>query len=276
MRRRSGWWSRRRGELHPLLGVPAFLAAMVLSAPIYGWIDDKVGGSRDSPAMLFPYLCCALMPALALTCAVAAAIQSMLTRGRDRLLEGAIEVAGGPPARRIELPHVDRTLVMYLAAAATLACIGFAVWPRGAPPQDPPPVRPASAEAPTREAEVRRQLAQAEGGDPGAPPEEGPRPRAQALGLAHAAIVKRLSELGVEGLRLEARRITRGGQGWWRVSARGGIEDLVLDVGDGTRPGYFGQPEPLVEIYAPDAAPLEDVEAPEPAEPAPVSSTGGR
>ncbi len=235
-----------RGDLHPILGVPAFLLAMALSMPIYAVIDAKVPGPRDSPAMLFPYLCCAFLPAAALTFGVAAAIQSGFERAGERVLEHAIEAAGGPPARRrplFRLPFtLERSTVMYLCAGALLACVAFAAWPGKVtpkPPGAPAPVDPA---------------------DPGA----------RARALARQAVVKRLSEAGVQGMTLDARRASVAGRPVWRVTTRGGVRAYVIDVGEGTRTNGWGQPEPVVDVHDAGAEPLEDAEAP--GEPAAVTS----
>ncbi|MCO5168106.1 MAG: hypothetical protein M9894_17315 [Planctomycetes bacterium] len=231
MRRAARWWTGRRGEVHPVLGVPALLLAIALSMPIYALIDRSVPGPRDSPAMVLPYFCCALLPAAALTFGAAAALQGALGRGAARPLGARPDdrrAAGWTPPFTL-----DRVHLIYLCGLSALACIAFAAWPRH-------PGRPAApAEAPASD------------------------PEARARALARQAVVKRLSEAGVQGMTLDARRVTVGGRPVWRVTTRGAAQDLVVDVGEGTRPGRFGGEEPVVDVFMAGAAPLEDLEAPD-------------
>ncbi|MBX3465827.1 MAG: hypothetical protein KF878_02885 [Planctomycetes bacterium] len=231
MRRAARWWTRRRGELHPILGVPAFLLAIALSMPLYALIDRSVPGPRDSPAMLFPYLCCAFLPAAALTFGVALALQSAFGRATRRAL--GTDTPEDHQAGCLLPVRLSPQQTLYLCALAALGCIAFAAWPR-----------PSAPRAPTPEA---------------APTD----PEARARDLARRAAVQRLSPAGVQGMTLDARRVTVAGRPVWRVTTRGAVQDLVVDVGDGTRPDRFGGQGPVVDVFLAGSAPLEDVEAPD-------------
>lgn len=234
-----------RGDLHPILAVPAFLLAGALSAPVFEVIKAKAGHT-DGPGLLLPYVCCAFLPAALLTFGVAAAIQSVFERAGERVVEHALEAAGGPPARRrplFVLPFaLSRTHVIYLCAATLLACIAFSAWPGKLTPRPTPP----TAAEPTD-------------------------PAVRAGAAARAAIVARLSQAGMDGIVFDApRRVSVRGRPVWRVTTRGGLREYVIDVGDGTRTDGWGRPGPEVDVYDAGTAPLEDVEAP--GEPAAVTS----
>jgi hypothetical protein len=207
--------------LHPVLALPAFILAMVLSAPIYRWIDQHVGGSRDSAAMLLPYLCCAFLPAAAVTFGAAMAIQSAFERAGERAVETALGVER-PPSPPFVLPRPGPVPLMILASVAALACIAFASLPkrRLAAPAAPPVVT----------------------GDPAAD---------RALALARRAVVERLSEAGIAHATFTVRRTSVAGRPCWRVAVQGAVTDYVVDVGDG--------PSPAVTVHAPGGAPPEDV-----------------
>lgn len=130
--------------------------------------------------------------------------------------------------------------LMILGTIATLACIAFASWPK-----QPKPASTVSDPAVTD-------------------------PASRARALARKAVVQRLSTSGVEGMQLDARQITRDGTPYWRVTTKGAIADYVIDVGEGTRPNAWGEPEPVVDVFDAGVAPPGDVEAPDAT--APVSS----
>ncbi len=239
-----------RGDLHPILGVPAFLLAGVASAPIFAWLRAEVfTGPADGPGLLFPYVCCAFLPAFALIAAVAMAIQTAFLRVGKRVADHAIEAAGGPPASREPLFELPFTLgpraTIFLCGAAALACIAFGSWPRGAKERQPP-------SSPTD-----------------ATPAADPAERARAL--ARQAVVKRLSEAGMQGMTFDVRPAVVAGRRVLRVTTHGGPIRYVVDVGEGTRLDGWGRPEPVVDVHDAAAAPVEDAEALE-VEVAPVTS----
>jgi hypothetical protein len=136
--------------------------------------------------------------------------------------------------------------VMILGTAATLTCIGLAAWPSSQRTPTAAPTAPTASESAD--------------------------PATRARALARRAVVQRLSEAGVEGLQLDARRITRDGTAYWRVTTRGVITDYVIDVGEGTRLGPRGEQEPVIDVFDAGAAPREDLAVEAPEGMAPVSS----
>jgi hypothetical protein len=206
---------RRKSDLHPLLGIPAFLAGIALAMPIVVLIDRALPGAHDGPALVLPYICCAFAPCIAFTLAIASRIQRALVGQPEPPPPAAFTGFGARP--RVEEdegePLLDgRSLLVIGLVLAVVAGIGYR--------------QLRSANAPT-----------APSGPSTPPPAVELDPAERARTIARAEVVRRLSSAGVDKMVLDARRITRGGTRYWRVTTRGAIADLVVDVADDAKVG---------------------------------------
>lgn len=186
--------SDRHVVLHPL-DVVAFFAAIVLSIPVIALIDRAVPGPRDSPAMLFPYLCCGFLPCLLLTFKLVGHL-----RGPIEVERRATTVGGRLEQKAQNCGSTALGLIMVLALLFGLKGAAWVLNRAPAPASGPsPPAQPAD-------------------------------PAARAQKLARRAIYARISSVGSEKMTLDAALITRAGRRWWRVTSRGALVDYVVDV----------------------------------------------
>lgn len=186
--------SDRHVALHPL-DVVAFFGAIVLSIPIIALIDRSVPGPRDSPAMLFPYLCCGFLPCLLLTFKLVERL-----RGPIEVERRATTIGGRVEQKAQNCVSTALGLSMVVGLLFGLKAVAWVVNRTPGPSSAPPP-----AEQP---------------GDP----------EARAKKLARRAIFARISSAGSETMMLDAKLITRDRRPWWRVTSYGAVVDYVVDV----------------------------------------------